>query len=229
MRSERAPGREAGGKDRRGNVVSHHRKKQPNPAMLLAGGVLAAVLTLSACAQPQVPKDRYYRLQVAVPEAAQGRAKLAGTLEIERLVAEGLSAGRPIVYSESNNPNELLEYSYHFWMDPPVVMLRDQLIDCLRAAKVADMVVSPELRTNPDYSLVAKIKRLENIVGASHKGVVELELALRRENGGGKVLLLDTYRAEVAAETGSIGDAVKAMNRGLSDICSRFVADIGKL
>ena len=183
------------------------------------------LLVLGACAQPEVPTDRFYRLDVALPETRLAKPALAGTLEVDRFVADGLTAGRPIVYSESGRPREVLEYHYHFWTEPPTIMLRDQLVTYLRAAKVADIVVTPKHRVEPDYELSGKIKRLEQIKGTPPRAVVELELALKR-SADGQILLLDTYRIEAEAKSGTVGAAVDALNSALGLIYARFTNDI---
>jgi ABC-type uncharacterized transport system auxiliary subunit len=186
------------------------------------------LLVLGACAQPEVPTDRFYRLDVALPETRLAKPALAGTLEVDRFVADGLTAGRPIVYSESGRPREVLEYHYHFWTEPPTIMLRDQLVTYLRAAKVADIVVTPKHRVEPDYELSGKIKRLEQIKGTPPRAVVELELALKR-SADGQILLLDTYRIEAEAKSGTVGAAVDALNSALGLIYARFTNDISGL
>ena len=186
---------------------------------------------LGACAQPEVPQDTFYRLDVGVPEKALSAPRFRGTLEVARLSADGLTAGRPIVYSRSDRPRELLEYHYHFWTEPPPVMLRDQLVAYLRGAKVASAVVTPELRVAADYALTGKIMRLERVIGASPgaaKAVVELELGVR-QTAGERLLFLDTYRVETAAAADTVGAAVDAMNEGLKRVFALFVADISKI
>ncbi len=195
---------------------------------IFRGLALVSLVTLAACAQPELPKDHYYRLQVQVPQVDKGAVMFKGTIEVERFLADGLTAGRPIVYSETGSEHQLLQYHYHFWTEPPVVMLRDQLIDFLRAAKVADMIVSPEMRSRPDYRLTAKIKRLEKVVGAKPSAIAELQLGLQDEQNG-DIIHLANYRVEVGAQSASVGDAVIAMNKALSQIYSRFVASLGKL
>ncbi|MBC8269501.1 MAG: membrane integrity-associated transporter subunit PqiC [Rhodospirillaceae bacterium] len=189
---------------------------------------LLSVLTLAACAQPELPKDHYYRLQVQAPENNKGATLFKGTIEVERFLADGLTAGRPIVYSEAGSEHQLLEYHYHFWTEPPVVMLRDQMIDFLRAARVSEMIVSPEMRSRPDYRLTAKIKRLEKIVGPKPSAIAELQLGLQDEQSG-EIIHLANYRVEVGAQSDSVGDAVIAMNKALTEIYTRFVASLGKL
>ena len=186
------------------------------------------LLVLGACAQPEVPTDRFYRLDVALPETRLAKPALAGTLEVDRFVADGLTAGRPIVYSESGRPREVLEYHSHFWTEPPTTMLRDQLVTYPRAAKVADIVVTPKHRVEPDYELSGKIKRLEQIKGTPPRAVVELELALKR-SADGQILLLDTYRIEAEAKSGTVGAAVDALNSALGLIYARFTNDISGL
>jgi len=195
---------------------------------IFRGLALVSVVALAACAQPELPKDHFYRLQVQVPQVDEDAVLFKGTIEVERFLADGLTAGRPIVYSQADSEHQLLQYHYHFWTEPPVVMLRDQMIDFLRAAKVADMIVSPEMRSRPDYRLTAKIKRLEKIVGPKPSAVAELQLGLQDEQNG-EIIHLANYRVEVGAQSESVGDAVIAMNKALSQIYSRFVASLGKL
>jgi len=182
---------------------------------------------VGACSQPPVPKDNYYRLQVVAPEAAP-EVLFKGVIEVDRFVADGLTASRPIVYSRTGSPHQLNEYHYHFWTDPPVVMLRDQLVDFLRAANVADLVVTPEIRSSADYVLTAKIKRLEKITGSTPRAVVEMELGLQ-DNHKDRVVHLQTYRVETTAKSDSVGDAVVALNKALTSAYTLFVEDLKKL
>ncbi len=191
--------------------------------------VLVALALLGACSQPQLPKDNYYRLQAAMPQPQdKGKLLFSDGIEVERFVADGLVASRPIVYSDANKPNQVHEYHYHMWTEPPVVMVRDQLVDYLREAGIADRIVTPELRGNARYALIGKIKRLEKIVGSQPRAILELELGLL-EDRTGKLVFLDSYRIDQAAASGSVGDAVIALNQGLSEIFARFVADLRAL
>ena len=186
---------------------------------------LTLVFALAACTQPEVPSDSYYRLQIALP--APGPASIfKGTLEVNRFVADGLVAGRPIVYTAPDQPHRVQEYNYHFWIEPPTVLLRDQLVAFLRAKKVADMVTTPEVRATADHVLTGKILRLEKIEGAAPKGVLELELAVRRADG--KLVFLDVYKMDVAAENNSVEAAVRALNKALDATYAKFVADLAR-
>lgn len=188
---------------------------------------LAALTLVGACAQPEVPEDNFYRLRVEPPRSAAPSPRFKGTIEIERFAADGLTAGRPIVYSESGESYRLREYHYHFWTEPPTVMLRDQLVMYLRGAGVAEAVVTPEMRVEPQYVLTGKIKRLEKIAGPKPMAVLELELGLR-EAGSGKLVFLDAYLIEKEAENDSVDAAVRALNRALAEAYARFTASVAR-
>lgn len=196
---------------------------------LLPALAVAAAGVVAACGSaPPVPEDQFYRLKaVRAESAAPAKLLFPGTVEIDRFVADGVTAGRPIVYSEAGKPYQVKEYHYHFWTQPPTVMLRDELVSYLRAAKIAKAVVTPEMRVNADYVLTGKIIRLEKVVGTPAKAVLEIELGVRKATGGGLVFL-ETYRIEAASDGPGVDDAVHALNGALSTVYEKFVSDISK-
>ncbi|MBL6947705.1 MAG: membrane integrity-associated transporter subunit PqiC [Rhodospirillales bacterium] len=186
-----------------------------------------ASIFLAACSSADpVPEDQFYRLKIEAPSKA-GKALYPGTMEVGRFIADGLTAGRPIVYSETGKAYQVKEFHYHFWTQPPTVMLRDELVSYLRAQNVSDTVVTPELRANPDYIVTGKILRLEKVVGPNPKAVLEIELGLRKASGG-KILFLDTYRMETVSDGPGVGDAVKSLNTSLTAVYEKFVGDLVK-
>ncbi len=183
---------------------------------------------LAACAQPPLPQDHFYRLSVGAPKNSPAEPRFKGTLEVGRFVSDGLTARRPVVYSMADRPYELREYHYHFWNEPPPTMLRDQLVDYLRAAKVMTTVVTPEMHVKPDYVLAGRIKRLEKINGEPPRAAVELEFGLRRTEND-ELLFLGTYGVEVKARADTVAAAVAAINDALTEIYAKFTTDISGL
>ncbi len=190
------------------------------------GIAVASVLAaLAACGQPELPTDHYYRLQAAPPPPVAQPA-LKGTIEVNRFTADGLVAGRPIVYTEPGQPHQVKEYHYHFWIEPPTILLRDHLVAFLRAAKTADIVTTPDMRANVDYVLTGRIIRLEKIEGPSPKGALEIELGVRAATG--KIVFLDVYKLEVAADNNSVEAGVRALNQALDRTYAQFAADLAR-
>lgn len=192
-------------------------------ARFLVAGLIAALA--AGCAQPPVPQDHFYRIQVAPPANVLATPRLPGTLEVSNLMADGLTGGRPIVYSDAGTPLEVNEYHYHFWTEPPPSMLRDQLVSYLRDAGLAKTVVTPDLRLEPDFAITGRIRQLEQVRGASPRVVVSIELALRalREE---RLLLVKTYRVESPSSGDSVSAAVDAFNAALGTLYGQFLADV---
>lgn len=188
--------------------------------------LVAMVLALAGCGGGggPIPQNNFYRVQVSPPSAATGPV-LPGTLEVDRFSVEGLTGGRAMVYSDSARPQELNEYHYHLWTEPPASMLRDELVSFLRAANAAKQVVTPEVRVSPDYMARGRILRLERVVGKNPGALVELEMSARRIRGD-DLLLLKTYRAQVAPGSEEMNDVVLAFGKALTDIYGRFAADL---
>jgi ABC-type uncharacterized transport system auxiliary subunit len=186
-----------------------------------AFALVAAAIALAACSQPPVPEDHYYRIGVAAPHA---RPKpMAGTIEVERFIADGVVADRPIVYSDRGNAHEVQAYHYQFWVEPPTVMLQNQLVSYLRAANVAKRIVTPELRTEPDYIVTGKIIRFEQVRGDPPGTTVELELALK-QSGDDRVLVLESRKIETRAANNSVPAAVAAISQAVTTLFQEFVA-----
>ncbi|MCK5167910.1 MAG: membrane integrity-associated transporter subunit PqiC, partial [Rhodospirillaceae bacterium] len=147
------------------------------------------------------------------------------TVEIARFVADGSVSNRPILYSSDANPNSVSEYNYHFWIESPPTLIKDALVSYMRAAGVANRVVTPEMRVSSDYSVLGRIKRLEIYTGKKHMGVAAFEIGLRR-NSDGELILLNEYESMVEAKNNSVGSVITAVEKATEEVFSRFVADI---
>jgi ABC-type uncharacterized transport system auxiliary subunit len=189
--------------------------------------LLAAVaVTLGACAGGggPVPQSTFYRVQASAP-ASPVATPLPGILEVDRFHIEGLTAGRAMVHSDSAKPNELHEYHYHLWTEPPATMLRDELVNFLRKANAARQVVTPEVRVSPDYMARGRVLKLERVIGNDPGALVELEMSARKIRGD-DLMVLKTYRVKVAPSGKEVGDVVDAFGQALGEVFGKFVADL---
>jgi len=193
------------------------------------GWILGGLFVLSSCvAAPPVPEDHFYRLQAVNASEPFTRAVFPGTIEVDRFVADGLTSERGIVFSEISQPNQVKAYHYHFWIKPPTIMLRDELVTFLRASKISDAVVTPEMRVHADFALTGKIKHLEQIRAKKKTRILlEVEIGLRRPDNG-KLLFLDSYRVETVAGNESVNAAVESLDEALSIVYTEFLTDISK-
>ena len=180
-------------------------------------------LALAACAQPAIPEDHFYRL--ALPAAARNAQKLNGIVEVGRFVAKGLTAQRPIVFTEPGDNHKVDAYHYHFWTDPPTVMLQNALVTQLRAAGIAKSVVTPELRVEADFTIAGKISRFEQIIGGTGQVIAEIEFAIK-EAGTDRLIFFKSYQERLATSNRTVPEAVLKINVAVANIYKKFLIDI---
>ncbi len=191
-----------------------------------AAVALVGVFILGACAsQPPVPPDRFYRLQAVLATEPLARPIFQGTLEVDRFTADGLTAGRPIVYVQAADPNQLLEYHYHFWTQPPTIMLRDEMVTFLRGVNIAERVVTPEMRLAPDLVMTSRIRKLEQVLGSPNRTAMEIEISIRRPNDG-TLVFLKSYKHEAVQNATGVASAVDALNEAFNFILSDLLEDL---
>lgn len=194
----------------------------PRKLIALAASLMAIGLVSACAAPPPVPEDKFYRLDTTA--TAPGEMTLDGVVEVNRFVASGSLANRPLLFAEPGS-NAVSEYHYHFWIEAPPTMLQGALVSYLRSTKAAKRVVTPEMRVTPDYTVMGRVLRLEIVRGAEPSGAVTFELSLRRE-ADGELLVLGEYRSEIASGPNGIQTDVAAIEKAVNDVFTRFVADI---
>ena len=72
-------------------------RKNVYPAMSVIGAVMGLVMLAACGSVAPVPEDQFYRLKVQTPSKA-GKVLFRGTLEIDRFVADGLTAGLSLIH-----------------------------------------------------------------------------------------------------------------------------------
>ena len=183
---------------------------------------LISCATLAACASDPVPRDTFYRLGQPAALPARAGGPIEGVLDVPPLRAAGVINERAMLYREG--ANQLAQYSYHAWAEPPTQMIQKSLIAALRQAAAFGSVVSPEMRMDRDFELVGDLRRWEH-ARAENQVVIEIEVGARRVRGN-RQILLKTYRATEPVVGGMAGVA-DAFTRGMDAIYKDMVVDLG--
>jgi ABC-type uncharacterized transport system auxiliary subunit len=180
------------------------------------------------CASGPAPRDHFYRLDIAAPAALPSPA-LPGVLEVDRLRVEAIAQGRRMLYRDASLPNVIGQYSYHFWANPPGLMLQDQLAQSLRAAGVAKAVVTPGIHVDSDFVLKGRLAQLERHTGSgAPRIVVEIEFVLLRSKGN-DLLLQKNYSEERTVAGNDMGASITAYQEAIGTIFQQLLADLPRL
>ena len=155
-----------------------------------------ALSSLAACAQPAPPRDNFYRLDAVPQVGALDKAVLPGVVEVGRLDVDGVLSERGLAYQAADGA--LARYSYDLWSDAPATALQLALAETLRAAHVADTVVTPDLRVPPDWAVRGRLYRFEYLPDSA-KVVVRMQfggsVGARRHPGAARNLWRRAARA----------------------------------
>ncbi len=195
---------------------------------LVLASVLASALAGCFGSSPPTPRDHYYRILVSRPEARPAGPALAGVVSVKPMDADGLLRERPLLFSASGKSHEVQQHDYHYWTEAPTRMLQAQMVAYLRKSGLARSVVTPDMRIRPDFHVMGRVQRLERLLGGGPPRVVaELELALIRLSDN-RLMVMDTYAAELPARDATVEASILALNQAVADIFGRFLAAAGR-
>ena len=188
--------------------------------------VLLAALLVTACGSSgPARQDIYYRLDPrAQPEAAA--SVWPGTLLVSKFDGRGFAGDRAIVFRDAGKPDQVQRYTYHLWAEAPPLTVQDLFAGYLRAARVADYVVTPAQRVNADLVISGTLFRFEHRPFTQPSTVrIEMELAVVRTDTRALVFL-KRYETDVDAASEAIAAAIPAFNHGLEGIFDEFLRDL---
>ncbi len=190
---------------------------------------LLLILGLVACASPPLPDDHYYRLDIGAPGTAPATTPpLIDSLNVRRINMVGIYGERPLLYSSVQAPTELRQYHYHYWADNPARLIQEQLVEYLRAARLARVVTATANDTGAvtQYQLDGTLLRFEQILDGNraHAQVV-MDLTLQRTADGQRVFR-KRYRADILAHDSTPLATTQALGQALTQCYAAFSTDL---
>jgi ABC-type uncharacterized transport system auxiliary subunit len=185
---------------------------------ITCAAVLLAAVSLSSCGGGRPIK--YYTLDL--PRTSQPPANpYPLTLLIGRIGAPEILRDAPIAYR--NGVNEIGTYSYHYWIEPPVQMVKVALIRQLRASGKYQSVTELGSSVQGEFVLAGRLDDLEEVDAGSIAALVTMEFQLH-DRKAGKVVWTHYYSYSEPVQGKEIPDVVSALDRnidrGLTEVTS---------
>ena len=193
-----------------------------------AAALMLSTLLLVACGAPVVPDFTYFRLPRPQPVEPLAVPLFADPLVVEAFGADGLYADQALIYAVDADAQQLRQYHYQLWTDPPVRILQRRLIAILREAKVAAQVTDELPASHPAIRIRGVILRFDRVPATDGRWSVVVALKLRADALDGTPLVDDYYRAEQAATDAGMKATVAAYGSALDTIYAQFQADLSK-
>jgi ABC-type uncharacterized transport system auxiliary subunit len=186
----------------------------------------AAMMIQAGCLSGPAPPDRFYRLEVPGAAARLEVPRLRGRLLVDSIRGDAMTLERMMLYRNESDRSQVKREGYDRWVDPPPVMVQRAVVEFLRSANAAEMVITPEMRLDADFRLTGRVNRFERLVGeGSPRATVEIEFNLVRLEDR-ELLLLETYREEEEVAGRGVGDSAEAFSRALHRILERLALDL---
>jgi cholesterol transport system auxiliary component len=189
--------------------------------------VLAVALALAGCGVPAVPDFTYYRLPKAQP-LDPAAAPLFGDVVVDVFGADGIYADQALVYALDGDAEQLRQYHYQLWTDPPTRILQRRMIQELREAKIAAQVTDELPASHPALRISGVILRFDRAPNGNGTYIATVALKLRADDASGTPMLDDYYRAELPAAGGDLKSTVDAYGAALDKVFAEFYADLRK-
>ncbi len=188
--------------------------------------LLLVAVVLAGCGAPTIPDFTYYRLPHADKLDALPAPLFNEPVVVEAFGADGLYADQALIYALDSGAQELRQYHYQLWTDPPTRILQRRLILQLRDARVAAQVTDQMPASEPAVRISGVILRFDRVPDVAGGFGVVVALKLRVSDKGGRPLLDEYYRAENPALGKGVKASVDAYGVALDTIFAQFYADL---
>jgi ABC-type uncharacterized transport system auxiliary subunit len=189
--------------------------------------LLAALVALGGCGNvPGVPDHTYFRMSGAKALPRSEKQVFVNPIVVGLFDANGLYADRALVYALDAQADELRQYHYQLWTDPPTRLLQRRLQIELRDAAIAPLVIDSLAASQAAHRISGEILRFERVptVEGGYIGSVVLKIRVDRPDGTPQVD--EIYHADVAASDARLMSSANALFEAVDEIFAEFHADL---
>jgi ABC-type uncharacterized transport system auxiliary subunit len=186
------------------------------------------LLMFAACGStPPVPTDSYYRLTLP-PLGVEKQRITDEVIHVGSFTGEGLYNERAVLYTGDEHGRRIVQHHYHFWLTTPPRMLREHMVEFLRAADSAPMIITDSSRGD-GLRISGKVLDFEKQT-AGDVITANVGLELRVDTAGEDLpRFIKQYRLKEPVSGTLMTDTIESFNAAVLKIYREFVADIHAL
>lgn len=190
--------------------------------------ILLVLLMLAGCGAATVPDFTYFRLPRPEPIQTLTSPLFRDSVVVDVFGADGLYADQALIYALDSGAQQLRQYHYQLWTDPPTRILQRRLIAQLREASVAKQVTDELPASKMAIRISGIILRFDRVPTAGGGFSVAVALKLRANGTDGTPLIDDYYTAEVPTSSADMKATVDAYGAAVDTIYAKFRSDLVK-
>lgn len=190
--------------------------------------LLIALTALAGCSAATIPDFTYFRLPHAQSLEQAATPLFRDPLVVDAFGADGLYGDQALIYALDPGAQQLRQYHYQLWTDPPTRILQRRLIAQLREAHASAEVTDELPASQSAIRISGIILRFDRVPTEAGGFNAVVALKLRADRADGAPLLDDYYHAEVAAGGTDLKATVDAYGVALDTIFAQFYGDLRK-
>lgn len=196
--------------------------------MKMRMSTLLVLLMLAGCGAATVPDFTYFRLPRPEPIQALASPLFRDPVVVDVFGADGLYADQALIYAVDPGAQQLRQYHYQLWTDPPTRILQRRLIAQLREAGVAKQVTDELPASKAAIRISGIILRFDRVPTTGGGFSAAVALKLRADGTDGTPLIDDYYTAEVPTASADMKATVDAYGAAVDTIYTKFRDDLIK-
>jgi len=194
-----------------------------NSKLILAIGLLAAIVSLPGCAG-KIRYPSYYVLNVPGVVPATQSAPILGSVAVREFEAPRFLREGPIAYRPS--AEQLDFYDYHRWAEDPRRVVTAAMVQQIRARGMFQSVDLFDGRASSECLLTGTVEHLEEVDRGTNVSI-EVTLSARLVNlRTGEVLWQDTSSQTAKLDQRSVAGVVAEMSQDLGSAVGHLVSSM---
>ena len=188
---------------------------------------LGAALALAACGTPpRIPDFTYFRLPAPAPVMPLPAPLFTDAVVVEAFAADGLYSDKALIYALDSTAQQLRQYHYQLWTDPPTRILQRRLIARLRSAQLAPRITDEMPASAAALRIRGIILRFDRVPAADGGFDAVVALKLRASSVDGEPIVDQLYQAHQHASAAGLAATVDAFGAAVDEIFAKFQADL---
>lgn len=192
---------------------------------MIRAALLALLVLAAGCASDPPPPDRYYRLE-SIP--AESAGKWNRRIVVQPFEAHGVYSERALLFRrEAAGGTAIEQYNYHYWAEPPALMLGDLVADHLRGAFGERQVHRSASRVRPDVVVRPRLRNLVQVLDPEPRALLSIQFTVT-DDVNSPLLVLDYDEAAPLPGTAP-REYIEAINRMAGEAAAQLAAKLAAL
>lgn len=186
------------------------------------------ILFLQSCASIKTPERHYYRLPMVNESMLLAGVKNTVELAVADFSVTGMLNNRNLLFIDSNKPNELKQFNFHFWDGSVNKILTAHFINYLKLISDDSILTKYNYSVKSGYYVKALVHVME-IEYHQQQASPNVSVDFQLFDANNKLVFEKNYKSKKSHNNKEIYSLVTSYNSLFLDVYNKFISDISSL